>query len=100
MFWLLGGFCFFAKIIIERKIKKEKSEIKKIFPSLVSKQKVRERQYATVYETFSGIKTLYDEMLEYHKKSVEDFISFTLGEEYKSEKANLFFKQYDMKRKN
>ena len=82
-----------------KKITEEKAEIKKLLPQLISKQKPVERQYATVYETFGGIKTLYDEMLEYEKKSGEDFICFTLGEEYQNDEANLFFMQYDRKRK-
>lgn len=82
----------------EKKIKKEKLEIKKILPSLMAKRKPQERQYATVYETFRGIKTLYDEMLEYQKKYGENFTCFTLGDEYESKEVNLFFKQYDLKR--
>ncbi len=83
----------------EEKLKEEKQKVEKILPQLLSKQKPKDRQYSKVYEGFNGIKTLYDEMLEYFKNSKEDFIAFTLGEEYKREEANLFFKNYDAKRK-
>lgn len=83
----------------EKTISAQKEDIKALIPLLVSHQKQEAEQYATVYETFKGIKTLYDEMLEHLKKTKEDFTCFTLGTEYKSKEANIFFKNYDVKRK-
>ena len=84
----------------EEKIFKQKEEIKKILPKLSKIQKKEVKQYATIYETFNGIKTLYDEILKNLYENKQNFISFTLGEEYKNKEANLFFKNYDIKRKN
>jgi len=83
----------------ERKISQQKDEIKNLLPQLSALQKSEAEQFASIYETFNGIKTLYDEILEYLNKSKEDFIGFTLGGEYQNEQANLFFKNYDAKRK-
>lgn len=82
----------------ENKIKNEKEAVEKMLPLLVAQQKKEAEQYATVYETLTGVKTLYDEMLEYHSRTKEDFIAFTMGEEYKSKNLNLFFRQYDLRR--
>lgn len=84
----------------ENKLKQEKEEVKKLIPQLVAQQKKEAKQYATVYETLKGVRTLYDEMLEYHSRTKEDFIAFTMGDEYKDKNLNLFFRQYDTKRGN
>ena len=84
----------------EKRLSIQKQELKQLIPSLLSIQKQEAKQYATVYETFNGIKTLYDDLLEYLCKNKEDFIGFTLGNEYQSAQANLFFKNYDAKRKS
>ena len=83
----------------KKKIEQEKQEINKIIPQLISKQKKEAEQSATVYESFNGIKTLYNEILDCLSNSKEDFIGFTLGEEYEDKDVNLFFKNYDVKRK-
>ena len=83
----------------ENKIKEQKKVIKDLIPILISQQKQEAKQFATIYESFNGIKTLYDQMLDYHKKHKEDFTAFTLGEEYKKKEVNIFFKNYDAKRK-
>ncbi len=84
----------------EKKLHNQKKEIKELIPTLISQQKQEAEQYATVYETFNGIKTLYDEILDFFYKNKEDFIGFTLGEEYKDKLVNIFFKNYDAKRKD
>ena len=83
----------------QNKISDQKEEIKKLIPMIMSRQKIEAKQYATVYETFNGIKTLYDEILKHNMETKEDFTAFTLGEEYRSKEANIFFKNYDAKRK-
>jgi hypothetical protein len=71
-----------------------------MLPELSAALKQEAEQYATVYETFNGIKTLYDEILLHLSKTKEDFIGFTLGEEYQNEQANLFFRNYNAKRRD
>ena len=83
----------------EKKLHDQKTEIKDLIPTLISQQESEAKQYATIYESYNGIKTLYDEILDYLHKNNEDFIGFTLGEEYQTKQANLFFKNYDAKRK-
>jgi len=83
----------------EKEINQQKKETKLFIKTITNKQEEKTDQYATVYESFNGIKTLYDDILDYLKTQKEDFIGFTLGDEYKDKQANLFFKNYDAKRK-
>ncbi len=82
----------------KKKISKQQQEMEKIIPEMVS-DSARTKQSAVIYESLNGLRTLYDEMLDYMKKNKEDFIAFTMGEEYKSEEINRFFDYYDTKRK-
>jgi HTH-type transcriptional regulator, sugar sensing transcriptional regulator len=84
----------------ESKIKKEKEEINKILPFMEAKQKLsQDLQTAEVYQTFEGLRTLYNEAIETLKEDKEDFIGFTLGEEeYKYKESEYFFQEYDSKR--
>ncbi|MCK5630666.1 MAG: hypothetical protein KAI26_08650 [Nanoarchaeota archaeon] len=84
----------------EKNISVQKKEIKEFIPQLLTQQKKEAEQYAVVYEGFNGIKTLYEEILEYLEGKNEDFIGFTLGDEFQSKQANIFFKNYDAKRKS
>jgi len=81
----------------EKDLKEQRKEIKELIPKLEFQKK--QEQYATVYESFNGIKTLYNEILEYLVKKKENFIGFTLGEGYTKKEVNIFFKNYDRKRK-
>ena len=81
----------------EKNLKEQRKEIKELIPKLEFQKK--QEQYATVYESFNGIKTLYNEILEYLSKNKENFIGFTLGEGYEKQEVNIFFKNYDRKRK-
>ena len=85
----------------EAKIKNEKNEIKKIIPEMELKLKFqKEPQNAQIYQTFDGLKTLYNEIIEILAHEKEDFIGFTLGEEeYKYSGAEHFFREYDVKRR-
>ena len=83
----------------EKRLQSQKTEIKDLIPTIISQQESEAKQYATVYESYNGIKTLYDEILDYLHKNKEDFLGFTLGEEYTNKQANLFFKNYDIKRR-
>lgn len=84
----------------EKRISAQKEEIKEFIPQLIAQQKKEAQQYAAVYESFNGIKTLYKEILECLKEKNEDFIAFTLGNEFQNEQANIFFKNYGAKRRS
>lgn len=77
----------------------QEQEIKKIIPHLIAKQKTEATQAAMVYEGYNGLKTLFNEAIELLEKTEEDFIAFTLGEEYEDPLLMGFFEQYDAKRK-
>jgi len=83
------------------KINAQKREIKEILPIIESKRKLSEDvQKAQVYQTFDGIRTLYNEILEILKEEKQDFIAFTLGqEEYNHKESEYFFQEYDNKRR-
>ncbi len=83
----------------EKKLQAQKAEVKHLLPTIIPLQKSEATQYATVYESYNGIKTLYDEILSYLHKNNEPFRGVTLGEEYTTKQANLFFKNYDAKRR-
>ncbi len=79
-------------------IDNEKAEIKRLIPE-IKKQTQEIEQYSLVYEGLKSVKGLYNDILEDLKKNNEDFKTFTLSEDFTNENANLFFKQYDLKRK-
>lgn len=81
------------------KLKSEEEQIKEFIPMLLSKQKKEAIHSARVYEGYNGLKTIYEEIVDYLSKTKEDFIAFTLGEEYKDPNLMLFFEHYDNKRK-
>lgn len=83
----------------KKKIETEETEIKKLLPSLLAKQTKEAVHSARVYESYNGLKALYEEIIDYLTKSEEDFIAFTLGDEYNDETLVQFFDHYDFKRK-
>jgi HTH-type transcriptional regulator, sugar sensing transcriptional regulator len=85
----------------KKEIDEEKEEIKELIPQIEAKQKLsKEFQTAEVYQTFDGIRTLYNDIIETLKETKEDFIAFTLGEEeYKHRESEYFFQEYDGKRR-
>ena len=83
----------------KKKIEAEEAEIKKLLPSLIKKQTREAVHSAQIYESYNGLKTLYEEIIEYLQKTKEDFIAFTLGDEYNDKNLMLFFDHYDFKRK-
>jgi len=83
-----------------KKLKHEENEIKRLLPQLTARQVKEAKQSATVYESYRGLKTLYDEFIEELKNSKEEFIAFTLGHEYEDPSLMLFFEHYDLARKN
>lgn len=84
-----------------KKINEEKDKIKKLIPKIEEHKKFSKNpQTARVYQTFQGLKTLYEEILEELKGQKKDFIGFTLGrEEYHYKESEYFFMQYDTKRR-
>src|SRR3989344_2012565 len=82
----------------KRIINEKESIVKNILPQLQKKQELVAQHSATIYESAQGWRALYDEILDYLVKQKEDFIGFTLGNEFDAPDANLFFKQYDARR--
>lgn len=82
-----------------KKLRDEEERIKEILPKLIEKQKGEVEHSARVYQGYEGLKSLYEEMISHLKKTKEDFIAFTLGEEYKDPNLMLFFEHYDLLRK-
>ena len=85
-----------------KRINKEKEEIRKLIPQIEAKKRLaKEIQTAQIYQTFNGIKTLYNEILDTLSINKKDFIGFTLGkEEYKHKESEYFFQEYDAKRRS
>ena len=79
-------------------ISQQENDLRRLLPALVARQRAAATNAAQVYEGIGGMKSLYEEAIAYLQKNKEDFIGFTLGDEYKDERANRFFKQYDAKR--
>ncbi|MFC1722996.1 TrmB family transcriptional regulator [Nanoarchaeota archaeon] len=82
----------------EKELRQQKQQLKKFIPQ-IKKKKIPDEQYTVIYETLNGLKTLYDDILDYQTKNGEDFRAFSLGPEYRNEELNRFFKSYDAKRK-
>ena len=84
------------------KINKQKEKIEKIIPTIETKRKLSENiEKAQVYQSFDGIRTLYNEIIDTLKQNKEDFMAFTLGkEEYQNKESKYFFQEYDAKRRN
>jgi hypothetical protein len=72
--------------------------MQKLIP-LLKKARERPRNYAVVYETFNGMRTLYEEAITILSSTKEDFLGFSLGDEYQYAQSKTFFLQYDRKRK-
>jgi len=83
------------------KINEQKKEIKELIPVIEERKKLsQDRQTAQIYETFDGMRTLYNEIIDTLKDNKEDFIAFILGEEeYKYKESEYFFNEYDTKRR-
>ena len=84
------------------KIEEEKTEIKKLIPQIEAiKQFTNNLVQAEIYQSFQGLRTLYQEAIEVLKANKEDFIGFTLGkEEYRHKESEHFFREFDTKRRN
>ncbi len=82
----------------KRKFKKTEEEIRKLIPVLEEKQKIsQETQSASVHEGYSGIKSVFNRILDSLKKGEEYFV-FTLNESATSENFRLFLDNYHQKR--
>jgi sugar-specific transcriptional regulator TrmB len=79
----------------KRNLHQGEEKLKQILPSLIQRQIKEAEHSARVYEGYNGLKSLYDEMIEHLKKTKDDFIAFTLGEEYSDPNLMLFFEHYD-----
>ena len=81
------------------KLENEEKEMRKIIPQLAAKQKLEAKNSATVYESYNGLRTLYEEFVNSLVGPKRDFIAFTLGDEYEDKNLMLFFEHYDLVRK-
>lgn len=78
-----------------KKIEMQKKEVLKMLPRLEAKKKIK-KQYSTVYEGYMGMKTLYDEIIDYCRETGDEFIGFAMDEkDYMDESLMYFFKKYD-----
>jgi len=82
----------------ESKLKELKKEVSLILPSLLKKKSNSVEDFAKVYEGYEGMKTLYEEAIRVLELNKEDFIGFTLVDEFQYTQAKDFFKIYDRKR--
>ncbi len=79
----------------QKKIDMQKKEIEQILPRLEAKKKEK-KQFSTVYQGYEGMKTLYDEIIDYCNRNKENFIGFAMqNEEYENDVLMYFFKRYD-----
>ena len=83
----------------KKKLEHEEREIEKMIPQLMQKQKFEAKQSASLYNSYRGLKTLYNEFIETLQETKEDFIAFTLGDEYEDSNLMFFFEHYDLVRK-
>jgi len=83
----------------EQAIEKQKKELEEtVIPQIEQRRKLtEEKQEATVYESFDGIRAAFSLILE-TLKAGEEYQAFTLGEALKEKKVINFFRNYHMKR--
>lgn len=80
-----------------RDLKEKRKNIEEELPKLARLEK-KHINDAQVYEGYKGLGALYEEILDYLGAQGEDFIGFSLAEQYEHERANHFFQMYDRKR--
>ncbi len=83
----------------KNKLNAEEEKVKNLIPILVKKQSSIVESSASVYKSYKGLRTLYDEFIEELERSKDEFIAFTLGDEYRDKSLMSFFEHYDLKRK-
>ncbi len=82
----------------EKQLSQQKKEIEKLIPQIEHKRKLaKDRQEATIYEGFSGVKVAFNNILNTVPKNHEYFV-FTLGEELGRPELKHFFRNYHKKR--
>jgi len=82
----------------KQELDKDKEEIKKILPDIISKQNKTSENNARVFEGRRGLYSAYEDILETLKKG-EEQLYFSLGNEDFSKKWIVnFFKEYEQKR--
>ncbi|MBN1645927.1 hypothetical protein JW868_02710 [Candidatus Woesearchaeota archaeon] len=85
----------------KKQIEEEKESIQKLIPEIELKQKLSKyQQKAKVYQNLEGMRTLYNEIINYLKQNNEDYTGFTLQPHEYTEKAIYFFREFDTKRRN
>ncbi len=82
----------------EKLILKQKKEIGKLIPQIEHNRKLaQDKQEATIYEGFGGIKAAFENILNTIPKNQEYYV-FTLGEELGKSELKHFFRDYHKKR--
>jgi len=82
----------------EKLISQQKKEIEKLIPKIERKRELaKDKQEATIYEGFDGIKVAFNNILNKVPKNQEYYV-FTLGEELGKTELKHFFRDYHKKR--
>lgn len=82
----------------EKLISQQKKEIEKLLPEIERKRELaKDRQEATIYEGFGGIKAAFNTILNKVPPNNEYYV-FTLGDELEEEELRHFFRDYHKKR--
>jgi len=82
----------------ERELADDKRDVKKIISGLEEKQKLKQKtQSSKVFEGYEGVRSVFNLILESLKRR-EEYFSFSMGEELKSEKLTTFLQNYHQKR--
>ena len=82
----------------ENLISQQKKEIEKLIPQIEHKRKLaKDKQEATIYEGFDGIKVAFNNVLSKVPQNTEYYV-FTLGDELEKSELKHFFRDYHKKR--
>lgn len=82
----------------KRRIDEEEERLRKIIPEILEKQRfAKHKQSAAVYEGVSGIKALFETMLD-EWRADEGYLVFTPGDGFENKELNSFFKKHHLKR--
>jgi|SRR3989344_3859482 len=80
-------------------IEERKKKIERILPELLSKQKLAKKQSVEIFEGQKALFSLFLDLIQ-DAKPKELYLIFSINEENKDEKSNLFFRSLTLKRKD
>jgi len=79
-------------------ITQQEKELNDLLPALELKQKfTKERQIATMYEGYKGLKTIFNDILQTLRKG-DEYYAFAVADEYYDKDFNRFIVNYHRKR--